>query len=77
LLEHFKNHRSVSPMRYLREARLARVRQALISADGSASVTDIAMEWGFHHLGRFALEYRGQFGESPSETFRRSRAARS
>src|SRR6185295_17783832 len=29
LLEHFKDHRSVSPMRYLREARLTRVRQAL------------------------------------------------
>ena len=29
LLEHFKDHRSVSPMRYLRDARLARVRDAL------------------------------------------------
>jgi AraC-like DNA-binding protein len=63
-------------MRYLRSARLARVREALIRADGAASVTDIAMGWGFSHLGRFAAEYRGQFGESPSETFRRGRAGR-
>jgi AraC-like DNA-binding protein len=76
LLEHFKDHRSVSPMRYLREARLARARQALRSADVGASVTDIAMECGFSHLGRFALEYRGQFGESPSETLRRSSTGR-
>jgi AraC-like DNA-binding protein len=74
LLEHFKDHRGVSPMRYLRSARLARVREALMRAEGSASVTGIAMEWGFTHLGRFAIEYRGQFGESPSETFRRGRA---
>ena len=77
LLEHFKDHRSVSPMRYLRDARLARVREALMSAKDTATVTDIAMKWGFNHLGRFAIEYRSQFGESPSETFRRSRAGRS
>jgi len=76
LLEHFKNHRSISPMRYLREARLARVRKALMSPNTAATVTDIAMEWGFAHLGRFAVEYRRQFGESPSETYRRGRTRR-
>lgn len=76
LLEHFKLHCGVSPMRYVRNARLARVREALIRTDGSRSVTEIAMEWGFTHLGRFALEYREQFGESPSETLWRSRARR-
>jgi transcriptional regulator GlxA family with amidase domain len=76
LLEHFKNHRGVSPMRYLRNARLARVQEALTRADPAASVTGIAMEWGFNHLGRFAVEYRGLFGESPSDTCRRGRARR-
>jgi AraC-like DNA-binding protein len=73
LLKHFKDHRNVSPMRYLREARLVRVRQALMRPDDTASVTDIAMQWGFSHLGRFAIEYRTLFGESPLETSRRSR----
>ncbi len=76
LLEHFKNHRSVSPMRYLRSARLAKVREALARTDCPGSVTQIAMEWGFSHLGRFALEYRNQFGESPSDTLTRSRGGR-
>lgn len=76
LLEHFKDHRSVSPMRYLRNARLAKARQALLGTDCAASVTQIAMEWGFSHLGRFAIEYRNQFGESPSNTLTRSRAGR-
>lgn len=76
LLEHFKDHRSVSPMRYLRSARLAKVREALVRPDCRASVTQVAMEWGFSHLGRFAIEYRNQFGESPSDTLTRSRAGR-
>ena len=77
LLEHFKYHCSVSPMRYLRNARLARVRDALMTADHrGGSVTEIAMEWGFTHLGRFAVEYREEFGESPSETLRRGRGRR-
>jgi AraC-like DNA-binding protein len=73
LLAHFKHHCGVSPMRFLKTARLARVRDALKRADRGAGtdVTRIATEWGFTHLGRFAVEYREQFGESPSETFRR------
>ncbi|UPJ60960.1 AraC family transcriptional regulator [Bradyrhizobium sp. 192] len=73
LLEHFRNHRSVSPMQYVRSARLAKVREALVRTDFNGSVTEIAMEWGFNHLGRFAFEYRDQFGESPSETLKRGR----
>ena len=76
LLEHFKAHRSVSPMRYLRDARLARAREALMRAGNDQSVTQIAMTSGFGHLGRFAIDYRGQFGETPSETYRRGSARR-
>ncbi|MUM18862.1 AraC family transcriptional regulator [Mycobacterium sp. CBMA271] len=62
-----------SPMAYLREVRLNRARDALASADprSGASVTDIALDWGFMHLGRFSVEYRRRFGESPSQTLRR------
>src|SRR5262249_18505741 len=72
LLKHFKDHMGTSPMRYMQTARLARVREALLCGDRLESVTDIAMAWGFRHLGRFAVEYRKHFGESPSETRRRS-----
>jgi AraC-like DNA-binding protein len=77
LLKHFRDHWGMSPMRYLRNARLVRVRQALMRAHPGGSVTDIAMTWGFNHLGRFAVEYRALFGESPSDTFRRSRTRHS
>jgi len=68
LLEHFQHHRGVSPMRYVRDARLARVRAALLQDGRDGSVTEIALTWGFTHLGRFAAEYRRLFGESPSAT---------
>jgi AraC-like DNA-binding protein len=76
LLEQFRNYHGVSPMRYLRDARFARAREALMHADKDDNVTRIAMIWGFCHLGRFAVEYRKRFGEAPSETHRRSRNAR-
>jgi AraC-like DNA-binding protein len=67
LLKHFREFKGVSPMRYLRNARLERVRAELRGTPG-ASVTDIAMGWGFTHMGRFSIEYRKRFGESPSVT---------
>jgi AraC-like DNA-binding protein len=77
LLQHFKDHRGVSPMRHLRDARLARVRDALLRAAPDDSVTALATAWGFAHLGRFALEYRRRFGETPAQTRRRrARVAR-
>ena len=35
-------------------------------------VTEIATALGFVELGRFSVEYRRAFGESPSETLRRA-----
>jgi AraC-like DNA-binding protein len=72
LLKHFREFRGISPMRYLRNARLERVRQALRRTPG-ASVADAATSWGFTHMGRFSVEYRKRFGESPSVTARRGR----
>ena len=70
LFLHFKEFKGVSPMRYLRGARLRHVRQALLRADREVGVTKIAMSMGFTHMGRFSLEYRRRFGESPSQTLR-------
>ena len=68
LLKHFKDHHGVSPMHHWRNRRFARVREALQRARDDASVTDVAMAWGFYHLGRFAIEYTRRFGESPRDT---------
>jgi len=62
------------PCRYFIHRRLNEARAALLAADpGEARVTDIALEHGFTEHGRFSVRYRELFGETPSETLRRSR----
>ncbi|MCQ4084038.1 AraC family transcriptional regulator [Streptomyces sp. RB6PN25] len=72
LQEGFRRHVDTTPLRYLRDVRLARVRADLSASDpGSTTITDIACRWGFFHAGRFSIAYRERFGESPSQTLRR------
>jgi AraC-like DNA-binding protein len=72
LFKHFEQFHGISPMQYLRNARFAKVREALARAQPGESITEIAMSWGFSHMGRFSVEYRKRFGERPSESLRRS-----
>jgi AraC-like DNA-binding protein len=68
LFKHFKDYRGISPMGYVRMARFRKAREVLARAGAEEQVSEIAMRLGFDHLGRFAVEYRKRFGESPSET---------
>ncbi|MFK4105754.1 AraC family transcriptional regulator [Streptomyces sp. NPDC019531] len=71
LQEGFRRHLGLSPTEQLRQVRLERARRCLSEADpATTTVTSVAVRWGFLHLGRFAVEYRKQFGESPSATLR-------
>ena len=68
-----QEHLGMSPCKYLVLRRLHLARRALLrSGPASERVTDIAMQFGFWQLGRFAVEYRSLFGESPSATLARS-----
>ena len=67
----FKDFRQTSPMEYLRTVRLQRAREELLKQDPESSVTEIAIRWGFTHMGRFSQDYSRMFGERPSETKRR------
>jgi AraC-like DNA-binding protein len=67
----FRRHRGCSPMEFLRQIRLERVRNELLHATRGTTVTSAAMRWGFLHLSRFAAEFRAKFNESPSATLRR------
>ena len=60
----------MSPMKYLWLRRMNLARKELQSCP-PASVTDIAMKFGFWHLGRFSGEYLFLFGESPRATLAR------
>lgn len=50
----------------------ARTRLTKMPMNFDGAVTTTAYDLGFHHLGRFARYYRQQYGESPSETAKRS-----
>jgi AraC-like DNA-binding protein len=67
----FQKYRGCSPLEFLRERRLMLARTRLLSSP-EATVTQIALSCGFEHLGRFSLQYRARFGESPAETRRRA-----
>jgi len=69
----FRRRHDTSPLAYARSVRLERVREALQNAarEGTpASVTDIALQHGFIHMGRFAAYYRQRFGCTPSASLR-------
>lgn len=62
-----------SPIAYLKAHRLNGVRRQLKASSGDRkTVTDIAIQWGFWHMGQFARDFREMFGECPSKTLRQS-----
>jgi AraC-like DNA-binding protein len=65
----FKTYLNTTPMRYLKDLRLDLVRDTLLSMEPHrASITTVAMDYGFHHLGHFCAAYKERFGEQPRET---------
>ena len=68
----FKEHYGVSIRGYLRLRRLHNAREMLSTAGPDRSVTNTAYACGFRHLGRFSVQYRELFGESPTKTLRRA-----
>jgi transcriptional regulator GlxA family with amidase domain len=66
----FVKRRGMTPMQWVKDRRMATARLRLAKAAPSATVTKIALASGFTQLGRFAVDYRRRYGESPSETAR-------
>ncbi|MET4800002.1 AraC family transcriptional regulator [Bradyrhizobium sp. LB11.1] len=67
----FRRHYGVSISTMLLDMRLAGLHARLARASADVSITDIAFDLGFTHLGRMAGAYREKFGETPSVTLRR------
>jgi len=68
----FKRKRGCTSVQFIRQLRLEAVHHELQSADQNATVTEIAIRWGFSHLGHFTENYRKQFAETPSQTLNKN-----
>ena len=65
---------NITPVEYMRNVRLQRVRAELQSTPHQVTtIANIAYKWGFGHMSLFSRYYRELFGESPSETLERAR----
>ncbi len=62
----FRQYRGTTPLGWWRERRLERAHADLLA--GRGPVTEVALAWGFAHLGRFAESYRSRYGLSPRDT---------
>jgi transcriptional regulator GlxA family with amidase domain len=69
----FRQWRDITPTEYLRNVRLQRVRDELLQGDEVTTVTGVALDHGFLHLGRFSQHYKAAFSESPATTLAKSR----
>ena len=66
------DHLGVGPIAYDRLRRMSLVRHTLRRGNGETSVAVVAERYGFRSPGRFAVNYRSIFDESPSATLQRS-----
>ena len=67
----FRQGFGIGPMAYLKQVKLNRCREDLLSADpATCLVGDIAATWGLFHLSSFAQAYRKEFGELPSDSLK-------
>jgi AraC family ethanolamine operon transcriptional activator len=69
----FQDSLGIGPTAFIRHQRLHGVRRELLEArQEHGLVKELALKWGFWHMGHFSRNYRQLFGESPSVTLGRS-----
>lgn len=64
----FEQGLGISPNVFLRDCRLNTVRRALLNSHEERAICDIALSYGFYHLGTFNHYYKLLFGETPGQT---------
>ncbi|QIG97958.1 MULTISPECIES: helix-turn-helix domain-containing protein [unclassified Bradyrhizobium] len=57
----------------MRPVRLEAIHDELSRPENLLPISEVALKWGFTHMGRFAASYRSAFGQYPSDTVRRAR----
>jgi len=60
-----------TPRTIRRDISFERARRELLQGSPGAMVMDVALRCGFPHCGRFSVDYRRRYGETPSQTLKR------
>ena len=64
----FREYFDMTCTEYLKAVRLDAAFRALVAAyPANGTVTEVAVNHGFNHLGRFAVEFRQRFGQLPRD----------
>jgi len=71
LQRQFRGFLGKAPAAALRDIRFEGARRDLLQGLQDAKVMDVALRCGFPHCGRFSIEYRRRYGETPSQTLKR------
>jgi AraC-like DNA-binding protein len=71
----FRRYLDITPLGYLRQVRLERAHDQLLSADSDrTTVTAVAADWHFSNASRFSGHYRAAYGVPPIQTLRQRHA---
>lgn len=71
LISAFQEILGMSPLAYLKVLRLHAIRRVLRYADPDTTIVSVMHKFGFWHAGRFSVDYKKLFGESPSDTLKK------
>jgi len=68
----FKHYLGFTPKEYQQYIRLNGIRKTILNVkDPNITLSEIAANYNYFHLGHFSAEYKKFFGESPSKTLRK------
>lgn len=68
----FEQGLGMSPIQYIRDCRLNEIRRILLKQDNDSAIADVALNFGFFHLGTFNSQYKQLFAETPTQTMQRA-----
>ncbi|MBW8903246.1 MAG: helix-turn-helix domain-containing protein [Bradyrhizobium sp.] len=71
LQRQFLTFLSKTPRAMLRDIGFENARRELLQGSPGSKVMDVALRYGFPHCGRFSIEYRRRYDETPSQTLKR------
>lgn len=69
----FRECYGTTPMAFVKKLRLQGLRRDLRDASSHTTVLNLALRWGFWHMGHLGRDYGSMFGETPSETLHGAR----